>query len=142
MCLDKTAPLIYNNKMIRHWTREEEEILLNLKSQGIALAEIAIELGRSLEAVRTRSKRLRARNGLTKSRKWSDEELKILSGPYDYDELEKLLPYTRRAIKAQCEKRGISKRYSQKSSGTQDINKPALLYLVDFGDFKKIGVTR
>lgn len=129
--------------MIKHWTTEEEKLLIQGKLNKVPLAEIAIQLGRSLEAVRTRSKRVNHQIGTSKkSLIWNEDEISLLYEDLDYDELESLLPYTRRAIKSQCEKRGINKRFGMISSGTMYPDKPTILYLVDFGRFKKIGVTQ
>lgn len=129
--------------MIKHWTPEEEKILIQGKLNKVPLAEIALQLDRSLEAVRTRSKRVNHQMGVVKtSLLWKKAEIALLHEDLDYDELEKLLPYTRRAIMAQCEKRGISKRFGSISTGTMFSDKPATLYLVDFGEFKKVGVTQ
>lgn len=131
--------------MIIHWTKEEEELLLKLKSNKVPLKDIAVKLGRSLEAVRTRSKRLNQQLNLpTAGRlKWTEEEIALLREDYDYNELEELLPqYTRRAIMSQCEKLGISKRYHIVSQGTRSPTKKSILYLVDFGKYKKVGITQ
>jgi len=133
--------------MIKHWTREEEETLWNLKMQGKRLADIAEILGRSDEAVRTRSKRLNAQKGVVSKTggnySWTQPEIEILYKELDFDELEKELPgKTRRAIMSKCEKLGISKRYpgTHSGTGTMDPNKDTTLYLVDFGEYKKIGI--
>jgi hypothetical protein len=130
--------------MIKHWTPEEEKLLIEGKLNKVPLAEIAEQLGRSLEAVRTRSKRVNHQIGAPKkSLIWNEDEISLLYEDLDYDELESLLPYTRRAIKSQCEKRGINKRFGKISGiGTMYQDKPTTLYLVDFGRFKKIGVTQ
>lgn len=129
--------------MIKHWTPEEEKLLIEGKLNKVPLAEIAIQLGRSLEAVRTRSKRVNHQLGTAKKNLiWEDDEILLLYEDLDYDELEAILPYTKRAIKSQCEKRGIPKRFGKISTGTMYLDKPTTLYLVDFGEFKKVGVTQ
>lgn len=130
---------------MKHWTTEEETQLAEMKASGIKLAEIAEKLGRSLESVRTRSKRLHARNsegGSTTS--WTTEEVEIIRQDFDYDELEKLLGRSRRSIMSKCEKLGISKRLPGHNinTGTMHAGREATLYLVDFGNFKKVGVTQ
>lgn len=128
--------------MIKHWTKEEEEKLLQLKNDGVTLAKIAEILGRTYEATRTRSRRLKARENPTHVG-WTDEEVELLYEEYDYNELEKLIPSkTRRAIMSKCEKLGISKNFPgvKKAGGTLVPGRPSLLYLVDFGEFKKVGV--
>lgn len=135
--------------MIKHWTEEEELLLINMRSTGATYPQIADKLDRTLEAVKTRAKRLKARGlivGATKQGNfgWSEEEVAKLYEDLDYDELEKVLGRSRRSIMSKCEKLGISKRFPgySKSSGTMYRDKPAILYLVDFGDFKKVGVTQ
>lgn len=130
--------------MIKHWTPEEEKILIEGKLNKIPLAEIANQLGRTIEAVRTRSKRVNHKLGVGgKNLVWKEEEISLLYEELDYEELEKLLPYTKRAIQSQCEKRGINKRFGKISgAGTAYPDKPTTLYLVDFYDFKKVGVTQ
>ena len=133
--------------MIKHWTADEEEILWDLKSKGVRLAEIAETLGRTLESVRTRSKRLNAQKGVKSKTggnfSWTPTQIEMLYEDLDFNELENLLPgKTRRAIMSKCEKLGISKRFPgcSKSAGTMNPNNPTTLYLVDFGEFKKVGV--
>lgn len=127
--------------MIKHWTPEEEKLLIEGKLNKIPLVEIAAKLGRSLEAVRTRSKRLNHKMGIVKTNlTWKEDEIALLYEDLDYNELENLLPYTKRAIQSQCEKRGINKRFGKISGAGTD--KPATLYLVDFGNYKKVGVTQ
>lgn len=130
--------------MIKHWTPEEEKLLIEGKLNKIPLVEIAAKLGRSLEAVRTRSKRLNHKMGIVKTNlTWKENEIALLYEDLDYNELERLLPYTKRAIQSQCEKRGINKRFGKISgAGTMRHDKPATLYLVDFGSYKKVGVTQ
>lgn len=128
--------------MIKHWTPEEDKLLLELKIAKVPYKEIAAKLGRTLEAVRTRSKRFNISTSSNTRRTWTDEQIALLYEPLDYDELEKLLPYSRRGIMAQCEKRGISKRYARLSRGTMREGVDTWLYLVDFGEFKKVGVTQ
>ena len=41
--------------MSRHWTTAEDAQLLGMRAEGMTLAEIADELGRSLKSVMTRS---------------------------------------------------------------------------------------
>lgn len=145
--LDKTAPALYNYAMIKHWTTDEEARLLELKQKGVRLADIAKHLNRSPEAVKTRSKRLAAQNGvISKSGNfsWTDAEVGTLYTDLDYDELAAALGKSRRAIMSKCEKLGISKRFpgTNKSPGTMNVHEPATLYLVDFGEYKKVGVTQ
>ena len=129
--------------MIKHWTKEEESLLLKLKAEGKKLADIALVLDRTLEAIRTRSKRLSKHD---KDLSWSVEEVELLRKDLDYSELMILLPErTKRAIMSKCEKLGIKKRFlggSRISRGTQVSGGESLLYLVDFGNFKKVGVTQ
>lgn len=135
--------------MIKHWTEQEEILLINMRAEGLTYNQIADKLGRSLEAVRTRGKRLRAR-GLIAGEKnkgnsnWSEDEVSKLYEDLDYNQLESLLGRSRRSIMSKCEKLGISKRLpgSSKKLGTLYRDKTATLYLVDFGEFKKIGVTQ
>jgi hypothetical protein len=129
--------------MIKHWTLEEENKLKELKAKGMKLKDIAVELGRTYQAVATRSKRL---NPIHKggNPSWTQDEVALLYQDYDYNELEQLLPKSRRAIMSKCEKLGISKRFpgSNKSVGTMYTDKVTTLYLVDFGSFKKVGITQ
>lgn len=146
--LDKTAPLCYIYNMIKHWTPEEELALIEMKTQGLTYSNIAPLLGRSVQAVQTRGKRLISQGRLKSSTKggnfnWTEEEeSKLYDDSLDYDDLEVLLGKTRRSIQTKCEKLGISKRFTSSSTGTQFKGKKALLYLVDFGEFKKVGVTQ
>jgi hypothetical protein len=135
--------------MIKHWTPEEENTLVELKSKGFKYREIAEVLNRTSQAVSTRGKRLIAQGRLesTESRgnfSWTEEEINKLYEELDYDELAEVLGKSRRAIQSKCEKLGVSKRFPGKKSGTgtMDPNKSTLLYLVDFGEFKKVGVTQ
>ena len=119
-----------------------------MKLAGVKLREIAAELGRTLEAVRTRNKRLVAQGRIPAkypviNTSWTDEEEAILHELLDYNELEEALPgKTRRAIQAKCEKLGISKRLAghRICAGTLNPSLPTTLYLVDFGEVKKVGV--
>ena len=99
--------------MIKHWTAEEESTLIKLKSQGLSNSTIAEELGRSLEAIRTRIKRLQTRGQLGKIKdgvsSWTSEEIEILHSELNYEELEKVLGKSRRAIETKCQKLGINK---------------------------------
>lgn len=133
--------------MIKHWTPEEELTLIKLKTQGLAYTVIAKELNRTVQAVQTRGKRLIAQGKLISSTKggnfdWTKEEVDRLYENLDYDELAQVLGKSRRSVEAKCQKLGISKRFYNGSSGTQTAEKLTLLYLVDFGDFKKVGVTQ
>jgi predicted transcriptional regulator len=135
--------------MIKHWTQEEEILLIDMRAAGSTLQQIADKLDRSLEAVKTRAKRLKAR-GLIEGRSskgkydWTDGEVAKLYEDLDYNELEVILSRSRRSIMSKCEKLGISKRLpgSSKKLGTMYRDKPATVYLVDFGEFKKVGVTQ
>lgn len=130
---------------MKRWTHDEENMLLDLKGSGSSLNEIAEILGRSYEAVKSRSKRLRARQGENKNVNWSDEEIEILRKDYTFEELVNILGRTKRSIQSKCENLGISKRDLRSGvsgTGTMDKSKPAILYLADFGDFKKVGVTQ
>ena len=145
--LDKTAPFCYNFQMIKHWTPEEELLLIEMKTSGLSYGKIAEKLGRTEEAARTRGKRLIAQGKLKSSTKggnfdWTEEEVAKLYEDLDYDELAEALGKSRRAVEAKCQKLGIRKRFINGSPGTQFPGRQALLYLVDFGDFKKVGVTQ
>lgn len=134
------AVFVYNASM-KHWTKEEETILLELRSEGMSFADIAEVLDRTVEAVRTRNKRLNPGAGV--SRSWSTDDIATLSQELNYDELALKLGKTRRAVQAKCEMLGISKMWSRKGgTGTMYPDEQALLYLVDFGKYKKVGVTQ
>lgn len=130
--------------MIKHWTRDEEDILVEMRSKGYSFAQIAEELGRSEEAVKTRNKRLRAQADMPgRGISWSVSDVKALYSDLDYDELASKLGKTRRAVEAKCQKLGISKRFAGGwKYGNMNPAKDTTLYLVDFGDFKKVGVTQ
>lgn len=135
--------------MIKHWTPEEELLLIEMKTSGLSYGKIAEKLGRTEEAARTRGKRLIAQGRLKSSTKggnfdWTEEEVDRLYENLDYDELAEALGKSRRSVEAKCQKLGISKRFPgyNKNVGTMNPNKVSLLYLVDFGDFKKVGVTQ
>lgn len=144
--LDKTAPLCYSLKMIKHWTPEEELILIEMRNNKLPYSKIADKLGRTLEAVKSRGKRLKARGSVEGSSRgnfsWTEDEVAKLYENLDYDELAEALGKSRRSVESKCQKLGISKRFSNFSGGTMYPNKSALLYLVDFGEFKKVGVTQ
>jgi hypothetical protein len=144
LVIDKTAPLCYNYFMIKHWTIEEEQTLKSMKEAGASLYDIAQELNRSEEAIKTRWKRLRAREGKVSHIGWSEEEIALLHEPLSYEELTVKLGRSKRSIQSICEKLGISKRYpgTHNSTGTMTPGLPTILYLVDFGSFKKVGVTQ
>lgn len=135
--------------MIKHWTPEEELTLIEMKSQGLSYPKIAEKLDRTAEAVRTRGKRLISQGRLEASTKggnfdWTKEEVSKLYENLDYDELAIALGKSRRSVEAKCQKLGISKRFPGvvSTTGTMNSCKVALLYLVDFGEFKKVGVTQ
>jgi len=129
--------------MIKHWTIEEEQTLKSMKEAGADFYEIAQELNRSDEAIRTRWKRLRAREGKISHIGWSEEEIALLHEPLSYEELVPKLGKSKRSIQSICEKLGISKRYPGANNiGTMNRSLPTILYLVDFGSFKKVGITQ
>jgi biotin operon repressor len=132
--------------MIKHWTPEEELTLIEMRTNNMPYSKIADKLGRSLEAVKSRGKRLKARGSIDGGNQgnfsWTDDEVAKLYENLDYDELAEALGKSRRSVESKCQKLGISKRFSNFSSGTMYPDKPALLYLVDFGEFKKVGVTQ
>lgn len=129
--------------MIKHWTLEEEYTLKYMKEAGASFYTIAQELNRSEEAIKTRWKRLRAREGKVSHIGWSKEEIALLHEPLSYEELVVKLGRSKRSIQSICEKLGISKRYpGTRNIGTMNHYSPTILYLVDFGSFKKVGVTQ
>lgn len=130
--------------MIKHWTIEEEQTVKSMREAGADFYEIAQELNRTEESIKTRWKRLRAREGKISHTGWSEEEIATLYEPLSYEELVKKLGRSKRSIQSVCEKLGISKRYpgTHNSIGTMTRGLTTLLYLVDFGNFKKVGVTQ
>ena len=103
--LDKTAPFCYHFQMIKHWTPEEELLLIEMKTSGLSYGKIAEKLGRTEEAARTRGKRLIAQGKLESSTKggnfdWTEEEVAKLYEDLDYDELAEALGKSRRAVEA------------------------------------------
>lgn len=92
---------IQKNQNFSRWTNAEENILKNMRQKGCSFAEIASELGRTEEAVRTRNKRFS--KGINKT--WSKAEEEILkdSGKTRF-ELAILLNKSERAVGSKLEK--------------------------------------
>ena len=130
---------------MKHWNEQEEEKLIKFKLAKVPYSQIATELDRTVEAVKSRVKRLQSRGDLPKVGKdlsWTKEEISLLYEYLDYDELVSVLGKSRRAIESKCQKLGIDKRFNTYSGGTMDREAATLLYLVDFGEFKKVGITQ
>jgi excisionase family DNA binding protein len=61
------------SKNKRPWTAKDDDILIDMANRGRPLKKIALELGRTENATRLRSKKLGVRI-MTKGRRWTDEE--------------------------------------------------------------------
>jgi hypothetical protein len=131
----------------KRWDTSEESRLLELRKQGKTFAEIAVELDRSLEAIKTRSKRLGARglkNNAAGNSSWTNDELELLRNNLhkSYKKLSVLLGRSEKSISSKVQKLGWSKSSILSGMGTLDLERPAILYLADFGEYKKVGVTQ
>lgn len=133
-------------KQVR-WTPEEHELLYLLKSEGMKWSEIAKRIGRSLESCKTHYKRGYGFPVLGYN-DWSEERL-----------LELVQKYKNKQLLNYCRDEGepsaivIERRFGSWSKamelagvvsnkGNLILDKKTLLYLIDFGEFKKIGITQ
>ena len=162
-------------------------MLKSYKSEGKTNLEISELMGRTVESIKTKWKRI---NYIPKATvTWSQGDLNLINSGLNLGELcEKLPHHSRRAIQSKKELIGnfddyrnwsdedlinIVKKYSDKNllnkyrlagepsagvierrfgnwslakkSAGMDVDKifrPTMLYLVDFGDFKKVGITQ
>lgn len=129
------------------WTPEEHEVLYYLKSQGLKWSEIASQIGRTLESCKTHYKRGYGFPILGYN-DWSDDKLLDLVRKYKG---KNVINYKRDAGEPSAgviERRFGSWSEAMKlagvpvNSGNLDLNKETSLYLIDFGEFKKIGITQ
>lgn len=135
--------------MYRHWSVEEEEFIRVCTDEGWTAKEIAAELDRSVDSVIARRNRLgiRGRNGCPK--KYTKEELIDImrSAPtvtYDYfNSKDSGLPAATiyrsyfGSWTAALEAAGITQ-----ANSAMKPDKPTKVYLVEFGDFYKVGITQ
>lgn len=132
-------------KQVR-WSDEETELLYALREQGKTFPEISKIMGRTLESVKSRHKNQRGK--YPQGYDLRDEELLDLVRKY---KVKNIINYKRLAGEPSAgviERRFGSWSEAMKlagvpiNSGNLDLNKETLLYLIDFGHFKKIGITQ
>lgn len=145
------------------WTNEEDEVLKNLKNSGASYIEISKILSRTQDSIKSRLSKLSARGDIklknhprstfaTKPLKdkifWTDEQLLELVRKYKTQDN---LNYNREDWEVSAPV--IHKRFGSWSEalilagmesnlGGWDKSRETWVYLVDFGEFKKIGITQ
>jgi hypothetical protein len=132
-----------------HWTQDDVEFLLTATKTGWTAKEVAQELGRSEKAVLAKRAGLGLCGKSGRPKKYTREELiaALQTSPvktYDYfNSAENNTPAatTYRSYfgtwEAALEAAGVSS-----NASTMKSHLPTRVYLVDFGDFYKIGITQ
>jgi len=142
---------LFKNKK---WTIEDDKKLIDLTEEGLNSRECSEELGRSIDSIKTRRVHLGITVKHVYCKEWTQEECAyLMESNEDANTCANTLGRKRYEIYRQRKILGITRSYissgdyvgkveSVNNTYSQKADKPTKVYLIDFGDFYKVGTTQ